>query len=162
MSDHAARRTRQRGIKKNFVEFVLDEADAYEYVEAHTEALSAKELKRLITDEVLTPSEAGRVQNIVVVERDDTILTVYHKTKNSAGIKVTTIWEGVNAWLYRCGANLCFICKTRIADGAPVIGVHLSIKEKLPCLTLIKLWECLLDLLLETPSRILNSSSQKS
>ena len=82
MSDHAARRTRQRGIKKNFVEFVLDEADAYEYVGgAYRSFISKKKLKRLITDEVLTPSEAGRVQNIVVVERDDTILTVYHKTK---------------------------------------------------------------------------------
>lgn len=82
MSDHAARRTRQRGIKKNFVEFVLDEADAYEYVGgAYRSFISKKKLKRLITDEVLTPSEAGRVQNVVVVERDDTILTVYHKTK---------------------------------------------------------------------------------
>ena len=82
MSDHAARRTRQRGIKKNFVEFVLDEADAYEYVGgAYRSFISKKKLKRLITDEVLTPSEAGRVQNIVVVERDDTILTVYNKTK---------------------------------------------------------------------------------
>ena len=42
--------------------------------------------------------------------------------------------------------------KTRIADRAPVIGIRLSDKRKeLPCLTLIKLWECLLDLLLETP-----------
>ena len=82
MSDHAARRTRQRGIKKNFLEFVLDEADAYEYVGgAYRSFISKKKLKRLITDEVLTPSEAGRVQNVVVVERDDTILTVYHKTK---------------------------------------------------------------------------------
>ena len=82
MSDHAARRTRQRGIKKNFVEFVLDEADAYEYVGgAYRSFISKKKLKRLISDEVLTPSEAGRVQNIVVVECDDTILTVYHKTK---------------------------------------------------------------------------------
>ena len=82
MSDHAARRTRQRGIKKNFVEFVLDEADAYEYVGgAYRSFISKKKLKRLITDEVLTPSEAGRVQNVVIVERDDTILTVYHKTK---------------------------------------------------------------------------------
>ena len=82
MSDHAARRTRQRGIKKSFVEFVLDEADAYEYVGgAYRSFISKKKLKRLIIDEVLTPSEAGRVQNVVVVERDDTILTVYHKTK---------------------------------------------------------------------------------
>ena len=48
---------------------------------APTEASSAKKLKRLINDKVLTPSEAGRVQNVVVVECDDTILTVYHKTK---------------------------------------------------------------------------------
>ena len=27
MSDHASKRTRQRGIRKNFVDFVLDEAD---------------------------------------------------------------------------------------------------------------------------------------
>lgn len=82
MSDHAARRTRQRGIKKNFLEFVLDEADAYEYVRgAYRSFISKKKLKRLINDEVLTPGEAGRVQNVVIVERDDTILTVYHKTK---------------------------------------------------------------------------------
>ena len=48
---------------------------------AYRSFISKKKLKRLITDEVLTPSEAGRVQNVVVVERDDTILTVYHKTK---------------------------------------------------------------------------------
>ena len=82
MSDHASKRTRQRGIRKNFVDFVLDEADAFEYVGgAYRSFISKKKLKRLINDKVLTPSEAGRVQNVVVVECDDTILTVYHRTK---------------------------------------------------------------------------------
>ena len=61
---------------------MLDEADAFEYVRgAYRSFISKKKLKRLINDKVLTPSEAGRVQNVVVVECDDTILTVYHKTK---------------------------------------------------------------------------------
>ena len=64
------------------MDFVLDEADAFEYVGgAYRSFISKKKLKHLINDKVLTPSEAGRVQNVVVVECDDTILTVYHKTK---------------------------------------------------------------------------------
>lgn len=82
MSDHAAKRVRQRGIKNNFVEFVLDEADALEYVGgAYRNFISKKKLKRLVMDKVISPSEASRLQNIVVVECEDTILTVYHKTK---------------------------------------------------------------------------------
>ena len=45
MSDHASKHTRQRGIKKNFVDFVLDEADAFEYVGgAYRSFISKKKL----------------------------------------------------------------------------------------------------------------------
>ena len=82
MSDHAVKRIRQRGIKNSFVEFVLDEADALEYVGgAYRSFISKKKLKRLVSDKALSPGEASRIKNVVVVERDDTILTVYHKTR---------------------------------------------------------------------------------
>ena len=91
MSTHAGKRINQKGSKKSFVEFVLNEVDTSQYAGGvYKSFISKKKLKTLVSDKILSAGESSHIKNVVVVECEDTILTVYHKTKKCDGIKL--IW----------------------------------------------------------------------
>ncbi len=78
---HAIVRTQQRGIRKWVTEFILINADINKHVGkgCMSRFVSKKKLNKMLSDQVIQPKDADLVKGVVVIERDQTIQTVFHK-----------------------------------------------------------------------------------
>ena len=80
-SNHAIRRTQQRGIRPWVVNFILEYADKYKHANASciSQFISKRKVKKLIQENVLPPAKAALIDGVVVVAKDEVIVTVFHK-----------------------------------------------------------------------------------
>ncbi len=80
-SNHALKRTQQRGIRPWIVDFILDYADKFKHANQSciSQFVSQRKLKKLVEEKVITPARAALIEGVVVTERDNTVITVFHK-----------------------------------------------------------------------------------
>ena len=80
-STHAIVRSQQRGIRRWVISFIHENADKWKYCRNDCVLLfvSEKKLKKLTEQCVITPSEASLVKGIIVIARNQLIVTVYHQ-----------------------------------------------------------------------------------
>ena len=80
-SNHAIKRSQQRGIRPWVVNFILEYSDKYKHANESciSQFISKRKVKKLIQENVLSPAKAALIDGVVVIARDDTIVTVFHK-----------------------------------------------------------------------------------
>ena len=80
-SNHAIKRSQQRGIRPWVVNFILEYSDKYKHANESciSQFISKRKVKRLIQENVLSPAKAALIDGVVVIAKDDTIVTVFHK-----------------------------------------------------------------------------------
>lgn len=80
-SNHAIKRSQQRGIRPWVVNFILEYSDKYEHANESciSQFISKRKVKKLIQENVLSPAKAALIDGVVVIAKDDTIVTVFHK-----------------------------------------------------------------------------------
>ena len=80
-SNHAIKRSQQRGIRPWVVNFILEYSDKYKYANESciSQFISKRKVKKLIQENVLSPAKAALIDGVVVIAKDDTIVTVFHK-----------------------------------------------------------------------------------
>ena len=80
-SNHAIKRSQQRGIRPWVVNFILEYSDKYKYANESciSQFISKRQVKKLIQENVLSPAKAALIDGVVVIAKDDTIVTVFHK-----------------------------------------------------------------------------------
>ena len=80
-SNHAIKRSQQRGIRPWVVNFILEYSDKYKHANESciSQFISKRKVKKLIQENVLSPAKAALIDGVVVIEKDDTIVTVFHK-----------------------------------------------------------------------------------
>jgi hypothetical protein len=82
-TEHADVRAQQRGIKKSVMNFILKEADVDLPAGRGCRSLlvSQKKLKILISENKVQPKFADRVNGVVLIEHENELITLFHKTK---------------------------------------------------------------------------------
>ena len=80
-SNHAIKRSQQRGIRPWVVNFILEYSDKYKHANESCilQFISKRKVKKLIQENVLSPAKAALIDGVVVIAKDDTIVTVFHK-----------------------------------------------------------------------------------
>ena len=80
-SNHAIKRSQQRGIRPWVVNFILEYSDKYKHANESciSQFISKRKVKKLIQENVLSPPKAALIDGVVVIANDDTIVTVFHK-----------------------------------------------------------------------------------
>ena len=80
-SNHAIKRSQQRGIRPWVVNFILEYSDQYKHANESciSQFISKRKVKKLIQENVLSPAKAALIDGVVVIAKDDTIVTVFHK-----------------------------------------------------------------------------------
>jgi len=80
-SNHAIKRSQQRGIRPWAVNFILEYSDKYKHANESciSQFISKRKVKKLIQENVLSPAKAALIDGVVVIAKDDTIVTVFHK-----------------------------------------------------------------------------------
>ena len=80
-SNHAIKRSQQRGIRPWVVSFILEYSDKYKHANESciSQFISKRKVKKLIQENVLSPAKAALIDGVVVIAKDDTIVTVFHK-----------------------------------------------------------------------------------
>ena len=80
-SNHAIKRSQQRGIRLWVINFILEYSDKYKYANKSciSQFISKRQVKKLIQENVLSPAKAALIDGVVVIAKDDTIVTVFHK-----------------------------------------------------------------------------------
>ena len=80
-SNHAIKRSQQRGIRPWVINFILEYSDKYKYANESciSQFISKRQVKKLIQENVLSPAKAALIDGVVVIAKDDTIVTVFHK-----------------------------------------------------------------------------------
>ena len=80
-SNHAIKRSQQRGIRPWVINFILEYSDKYKHANKSciSQFISKRQLKKLIQENVLSPAKASLIDGVVVIAKDDTIVTVFHK-----------------------------------------------------------------------------------
>ena len=80
-SHHAIKRSQQRGIRLWVVNFILEYADKYKHTNESciSQFISKRRVKKLIQENVLSPAKAALIDGVVVIAKDETIVTVFHK-----------------------------------------------------------------------------------
>ncbi len=80
-SNHAIKRSQQRGIRPWVVNFILEYSDKYKHANERciSQFISKRKVKKLIQENVLSPAKAALIDGVVVIAKDDTIVTVFHK-----------------------------------------------------------------------------------
>ena len=80
-SHHAIKRSQQRGIRPWVVNFILEYADKYKHANESciSQFISKRRVKKLIQENVLSPAKAALIDGVVVIAKDETIVTVFHK-----------------------------------------------------------------------------------
>ena len=80
-SNHAIKRSQQRGIRPWVVNFILEYSDKYKHANESciSQFISKRKVKKLIQENVLSPAKAALIDSVVVIAKDDTIVTVFHK-----------------------------------------------------------------------------------
>ncbi len=80
-SNHAIKRSQQRGIRPWVVNFILEYSDKYKHANENciSQFISKRKVKKLIQENVLSPAKAALIDGVVVIAKDDTIVTVFHK-----------------------------------------------------------------------------------
>ena len=80
-SNHAIKRSQQRGIRPWVVNFILEYSDKYKHANESciSQFISKRKVKKLIQENVLSPAKAASIDGVVVIAKDDTIVTVFHK-----------------------------------------------------------------------------------
>lgn len=76
---HAQLRSQQRGLRGKLVCAVYDHADIETHVGSSCRRLSisSQELRRLISERILTPAEAERCKNVAVIVDGAAVITAY-------------------------------------------------------------------------------------
>ena len=76
---HAQLRSQQRGLREKLVCAVYDHADVETHVGSSCRRLSisSRELRRLISERVLTPAEADRCKNVTLIVDGGSVITAY-------------------------------------------------------------------------------------
>lgn len=76
---HAQVRGQQRGLREKLVCAVYDHADVETHVGSSCRRLSisSQELRRLISECVLTPAEADRCKNVALIVDGGAVITAY-------------------------------------------------------------------------------------
>ena len=80
-SNHAIKRSQQRGIRPWVVNFILEYSDKYKHANESciSQFISKRKVKKLIQENVLSPAKAALIDGVVVIAKDDTIVTVFQK-----------------------------------------------------------------------------------
>ena len=80
-SNHAIKRSQQRGIRPWVVNFILEYSDKYKHANESciSQFISKRKVKKLIQENVLSPAKAALIDGVVVIAKDETIVTVFHK-----------------------------------------------------------------------------------
>ena len=80
-SNHAIKRSQQRGIRPWVVNFILEYSDKYKHANESciSQFISKRKVKKLVQENVLSPAKAALIDGVVVIAKDDTIVTVFHK-----------------------------------------------------------------------------------
>ena len=80
-SNHAIKRSQQRGIRPWVVNFIAEYSDKYKHANESciSQFISKRKVKKLIQENVLSPAKAALIDGVVVIAKDDTIVTVFHK-----------------------------------------------------------------------------------
>ena len=80
-SKHALKRTKQRGIRPSTISFILDHADKYKHANESciSQFVSQRKLKKLIEENIISPAKAALIEGVVVIAKDNTVVTVFHK-----------------------------------------------------------------------------------
>ena len=80
-SNHAIKRSQQRGIRPWVVNFILEYSDKYKHANESciSQFISKRKVKKLIQENVLSPAKAALIDGVAVIAKDDTIVTVFHK-----------------------------------------------------------------------------------
>ena len=80
-SNHAIKRSQQRGIRPWVVNFILEYSDKHKHANESciSQFISKRKVKKLIQENVLSPAKAALIDGVVVIAKDDTIVTVFHK-----------------------------------------------------------------------------------
>ena len=80
-SNHAIKRSQQRGIRPWVVNFILEYSDKYKHTNESciSQFISKRKVKKLIQENVLSLAKAALIDGVVVIAKDDTIVTVFHK-----------------------------------------------------------------------------------
>ena len=78
-TQHAQLRSQQRGLREKMVCAVYDYADVETHVGSSCRRLSisSQELRRLISERILTPAEAGRCKNVTLIVDGGAVITAY-------------------------------------------------------------------------------------
>ncbi len=81
-SKHAIVRTQQRGIKKMYVDLLLEIADCWDYAKGGAEHvyLSKNEFRRLKELKLISTKHLTKVQRLCLVIIDGTVITIMHQT----------------------------------------------------------------------------------
>jgi len=82
-TEHADMRAQQRGVKKSAMNFILKEADVDLPAGRGCRSLlvSQKKIKTLISQNKLQPKFADRINGVVLIEHDNELITLFHKTR---------------------------------------------------------------------------------
>ena len=82
-TNHANQRMQQRGINKEIVSIILKEADIGGYCKknAYSMYVSRKKILKLVEDKKIKPSQADRLNGVVILESNGVLLTTFHKKK---------------------------------------------------------------------------------
>ena len=82
-TEHADMRAQQRGVKKSVMNFILKEADVDLPAGRGCRSLlvSQKKIKTLISQNKLQPKFADRINGVVLIEHDNELITLFHKTR---------------------------------------------------------------------------------
>ena len=80
-SNHAIRRTQQRGIRPWAVNFIMAYADKYKYANQSciSQFVSHRKIRKLIKEKVISPAKATLIEGVVVIAMDEMVVTVFHK-----------------------------------------------------------------------------------
>ena len=63
------------------INFILEYSDKYKHANESciSQFISKRKVKKLIQENVLSPAKAALIDGVVVIAKDDTIVTVFHK-----------------------------------------------------------------------------------
>ena len=82
-TEHADIRAQQRGVKRSVLNFILLEADMDLPAGRGCRSLfvSRKRLRALINENKVQPKFADRVAGVVLIEHENELVTLFHKTQ---------------------------------------------------------------------------------
>ena len=83
LTDHAIKRTQQRGIKAEIIELILLFADKISYTRdgSYSFFISKKHLSYLVEQKTISPIDAENATGVVVIDGGSSIVTAFKKTR---------------------------------------------------------------------------------